>query len=91
MSVCEKIGRELEINAPAHKVYKIFKDECFHVPKICPNLIQKVEVHEGNWDTHCHGSIKTWNYTVGMYKMITTTTIDNDDHDHYCFSFQLFS
>lgn len=68
MSIVEKCVSELEINAPAHIFYNFMKDQVFHFPKICPNNIQKVEVHEGDWDTYGHGSIKTWNCNIGMYK-----------------------
>ncbi|XP_022155164.1 MLP-like protein 329 [Momordica charantia] len=73
MSLAGKIVSELEINAPAEKYYKVFKDQCFHVPNISPKFIQQVDVHEGDWDSHDHGSIKIWNYTtadgeVGVFK-----------------------
>ncbi|XP_023551289.1 MLP-like protein 329 [Cucurbita pepo subsp. pepo] len=64
MSLVGKLVSELEINAPAEKYYKVFKDQCFHVPKITPKIIQHVEIHDGDWDSHDHGSIKTWHYTV---------------------------
>ena len=68
MSLVGKFVSELEINAPAEKYYEIFKDKVAHIPNISPTLFQNVEVHEGDWDTHGHGSIKVWNYTLGMYK-----------------------
>ena len=67
MSLVGKLVSELEINIPAEKYYKVFKDQCFHVPKITPKIIQHVEIHDGDWDSHDHGSIKTWHYTVGMH------------------------
>lgn len=66
MSLVGKLVSEFEINAPAEKYYKVFKDQTSHVPNISPGVVQQVEVHEGDWETHDHGSIKIWNYTVGM-------------------------
>lgn len=73
MSLVGKLVSEIEINASAEKFYKFFKDEAFNVPKISSKIVQQVEVHEGDWDTHGHGSIKIWNYTIDMYK--TTTSL----------------
>lgn len=67
MSLVGKLVSELEINASAEKYYKLFKDQAFHMPNVSPKIIQEVEVHEGDWDNHGHGSIKIWKYTVGKY------------------------
>ncbi|ONI31737.1 hypothetical protein PRUPE_1G327400 [Prunus persica] len=58
-----KVETEIEIKAPAEKFYNIFNSRAHHVPNISPGSIQGVQVHEGDWKTH--GSIKSWNYTVG--------------------------
>lgn len=70
MSLIGKLVSELEINAAAEKFYEIFKDQCFHVPKITPRCIQQVEIHGTNWDGHGHGSIKSWYYTIGIIKSL---------------------
>lgn len=66
MVLAGKLGSEIEIKAAAEKYYTFYKDKVRHLPNISPNIIQQVEVHEGSWDTHGHGSIKIWNYTVGI-------------------------
>ncbi|PQP92424.1 MLP-like protein 28 [Prunus yedoensis var. nudiflora] len=58
-----KVETEIEIKAPAEKFYNIFKSRAHHVPNISSGSIQGVQVHEGDWETH--GSIKSWNYSVG--------------------------
>lgn len=58
-----KVETEIEINAPGEKFYNIFKSQAHHVPKTSSGSIQGVQVHEGDWETH--GSIKSWNYSVG--------------------------
>ncbi|RXH79188.1 hypothetical protein DVH24_040335 [Malus domestica] len=57
------VETEIEIKAPAEKFYNIFKRQAHHVPNISSGSIQGVQVHEGDWETH--GSIKSWNYSVG--------------------------
>ncbi|XP_022155179.1 MLP-like protein 328 [Momordica charantia] len=97
MSLVGKLVSELEINAAAEKFYKVFKDQAFHVPNISPNFVQQVEVHEGDWDNHGHGSIKTWKYTVdGKAEVLkekvefndekmamTVVGLEGDVFDHY--------
>ena len=80
MALAGKLVSEVKINVAAEKYYKIWKHEVSHVPKICPKYIQKVEVHEGDWDSHGHGSVKIWHYSIGMYK-----------YYHFCFYFHLLS
>lgn len=58
-----KVETEIEIKAPAEKFYNIFRSRAHHVPNISSGSIQRVQVHEGDWETH--GSIKSWNYSVG--------------------------
>ncbi|XP_022150052.1 MLP-like protein 328 [Momordica charantia] len=79
MSLCGKFVSELEINAPAEKYYKIFKDQAFHVPNISPNIIQQIQVHEGDWDSHGHGSIKIWNYTIDGKTEVFKERVEFDD------------
>ncbi|CAK9326753.1 unnamed protein product [Citrullus colocynthis] len=64
MPFAGKLASEFLINVAADKLYKIFKHECFNLPTISPKFIKQVRVHEGDWDTHGHGSIKIWNYTT---------------------------
>ena len=67
MSLKGKIESEIVINTPPHRFYKLFKEEIFDIPKACPKLVQKINIHGGDWSKHGHGSIKTWHYTLGTY------------------------
>ena len=60
-----KIGTEIEIKAPADKLYNTFKSAHL-IPNISSAHIKGVDVHEGDWETH--GSIKIWKYELGKYK-----------------------
>ncbi|CAK9324084.1 unnamed protein product [Citrullus colocynthis] len=79
MSPVGKLVSELELNVSAEKYYKVFKDKVFHIPKICPSIFNKVEVHEGDWDNHGHGSIKIWNYTLDGKPEVFKEQVEFDD------------
>ncbi|KAL4017104.1 hypothetical protein IC575_024778 [Cucumis melo] len=79
MSLCGKLVSELPINASAEKCYKIFKDNCKHMPNITPKFIQQVDVHDGDWDTHGHGSIKIWNYFADGKPEVLKEQVEYDD------------
>ncbi|KAA0035388.1 hypothetical protein IC582_024436 [Cucumis melo] len=81
MSLVGKFVSELEINAPAEKYYEIFKDKVAHIPNISPTIFQNVEVHEGDWDTHGHGSIKVWNYTLDGKAEVFKEQVEFDDEN----------
>nr|CAD33533.1 major latex protein homologue [Datisca glomerata] len=77
MVLAGKLEAEIDINAPADKYYRIFKGQAHHVPNISPGIIQEVNVHEGDWDTH--GSIKIWNYTVDGKTEVFKERVEFDD------------
>ncbi|XP_008450253.2 MLP-like protein 329 [Cucumis melo] len=64
MGLVGEVVSEIEVNANADKFFHFFKHEIFHTPNISSKFIQQVELHEGDWDIHSHGSIKIWNYTI---------------------------
>ncbi|KAG6714168.1 hypothetical protein I3843_05G174400 [Carya illinoinensis] len=76
MALKGKLETEIEIKSTADKFYNIFRSTTHHFPKATPNIIQAVEVHEGDWDTH--GSIKFWNYTI-----VTLVGIEGDVMNYF--------
>ncbi|KAA0035387.1 MLP-like protein 328 [Cucumis melo var. makuwa] len=78
MSLAGKLVSELELNVSADKYYNVFKDKVCHIPNIS-DIINKVEVHEGDWDNHGHGSIKIWNYTVDGKPEVFKEQVEFDD------------
>ncbi|XP_038876399.1 MLP-like protein 328 [Benincasa hispida] len=79
MSLQGKIVREIEINTPPHRFYKLFKEEIFDIPKACPKLIQKVNIHGSDWSKHSHGSIKSWHYTIDDKAEVFKERVEFDD------------
>lgn len=64
MSLVGKLVSQIDIKISAEKYYKLFKHQPYHLPNVT-SIFQNVEVPEGDWDNHGHGSIKIWHYTVG--------------------------
>ncbi|CAI0434120.1 unnamed protein product [Linum tenue] len=62
MAMKGKLESVMEVKASADKVYGVFRKTSHHIPNHTAKNIHKVEVHEGDWETH--GSIKYWNYTL---------------------------
>ncbi|XP_044494671.1 MLP-like protein 328 [Mangifera indica] len=72
-----KVEREVEIEAPAEKFYKVWKFECFHLPTASLSNIQGVLIREGDWETN--GSIRIWNDTVEGKSGIFKEKVEADD------------
>ena len=64
MALTGKLEAETEIKVSADKFFKIFRSQAHHIPNASSDKIHKIEVHEGDWESH--GSIKHWSYTIGM-------------------------
>ncbi|KAL0540237.1 hypothetical protein IC582_024470 [Cucumis melo] len=79
MSLQGKLESEIEINTPPHRFYKLFKEEIFEIPKACPKLVQKINIHGGDWSKHGHGSIKTWYYTIDEKAEVFKERVELDD------------
>lgn len=63
MSLTGKVESETEIEATAAKFYNVFRKQLEHLPNISPD-IHGNRVHEGDWENV--GSVKHWEFTIGM-------------------------
>uniref|UniRef100_A0A3Q7GMC8 Bet v I/Major latex protein domain-containing protein n=1 Tax=Solanum lycopersicum TaxID=4081 RepID=A0A3Q7GMC8_SOLLC len=45
--------------------HEFFRQRPHHLSNICPDKIQNVNIHEGEWGTV--GSINFWNFTHGKH------------------------
>ncbi|KAF3432174.1 hypothetical protein FNV43_RR26913 [Rhamnella rubrinervis] len=61
MAAIGKVEKEIEIQTPAEKLFKIFKSQCHHMPNMAKS-VHAVDVHEGDWEKE--GSIKHWKYNL---------------------------
>ena len=62
-SQVEKVETDVPIKASAEKFHNVFCDRTHHIANVCPEKIQGVDIHEGEWGTE--GSIIFWNYVHG--------------------------
>ncbi|KAL6969969.1 hypothetical protein U1Q18_029679 [Sarracenia purpurea var. burkii] len=64
MSLAGKLEAEVEMTkANGEEIFHIFSGrKAPHTSKLCPEMVPKVDLHEGDWDTH--GSIKVWTYVA---------------------------
>lgn len=51
MALTGKVEIEKEIKASADQFFHIVRRQAHHLPTICSDKIQKIQVHEGDWET----------------------------------------
>jgi len=64
-SQLQKEETEVHIKASADKVYDVFCNKTYLVANIFPEIVQSVEIQQGQWGTD--KSIIIWTYFHGMY------------------------
>ena len=76
MGLIGKLQAETLIGAPAHKFHEVFWCRPHHISNVCPEKIQKVHLHEGDWGSP--GSIIEWSYVVGKIILLNPNLIFNE-------------
>ncbi|XP_031273356.1 MLP-like protein 28 [Pistacia vera] len=73
MSLCGKMEAEIEMKAPADKVFEFYTCLAYQMSKSSPEMLQSVDLQKGQWGKK--GSILCWNYLIDgkveKIKMIT--------------------
>lgn len=46
-----KLVGQLEMKSSVDLIYEIFSSKQYQIPKICPDKLREVELHEGDWGT----------------------------------------
>ncbi|KAI9080463.1 hypothetical protein K1719_037577 [Acacia pycnantha] len=59
-SQVEKVETDVHIKASPEKFHDVFCNRTHHIANVCPEKIQGVDLHEGEWGTE--GSTVFWNY-----------------------------
>ncbi|CAH2037612.1 unnamed protein product [Thlaspi arvense] len=67
------------LKGTAEKHYKRWRNETNRFPDAIGHHIQGVNVHDGDWDSHGHGTIKIWNYTRDGKEEMFKERIEMDD------------
>ncbi|KAM7269905.1 hypothetical protein ACFE04_030073 [Oxalis oulophora] len=76
-----RVEAEEEFQGSPEKFYHIWRKTPHHTPEITGKNIQSVKHHDGDWDTHGHGSVKTWNYTIEGKDMVLQEKVELDDEN----------
>lgn len=63
MSLFSKVETDVEIKASAEKFHEVFSCRPHHISNVCPDKIQGVALHEGDWGNE--GSVICWDYVHG--------------------------
>ncbi|KAL3751227.1 MLP-like protein 31 [Eucalyptus grandis] len=77
MSLEGKLEVEIDIQSSADKFYNLFKSQIYHLPTISSDIIQKVELHDGDWNSS--DAIKHWNYTLDGKSLTVKEKVEVDD------------
>lgn len=63
MAQISKLELETEIKSSGDKLFDVYKNQSSLLPNICPEIIQSIEVVEG--DGKSVGSVRLWTYVLG--------------------------
>ncbi|CAA0817173.1 Polyketide cyclase/dehydrase and lipid transport superfamily protein [Striga hermonthica] len=64
MAQLHKIELQTQIRSSPSKLFDVYKNKIYLMPKICPNKVEKVDVLEG--DGKSLGSVRLWTYVMGV-------------------------
>ncbi|KAF8040172.1 hypothetical protein BT93_B2410 [Corymbia citriodora subsp. variegata] len=79
MSLEGKLEVEIDIQSSADKFYNLFKSQIYHLPTISSDIFQKVELHDGDWNSS--GAVKHWNYTLDGKALTVKEKVKVDDEN----------
>lgn len=63
MSLCGKMEADIEMKAPAEKVFEFYTCLAYQMSKSSPEMLHSVDLQEGRWGQK--GSVLCWNYLIG--------------------------
>jgi len=75
MAMSGKYVAEVPLKGSAEKHYRRWRSQNNLFPDAIGHHVQGVTVHDGDWDSH--GSIKSWNYTLGPYFTLSLSVFGN--------------
>ncbi|GMY18280.1 MLP-like protein 28 [Fagus crenata] len=96
MSLFGKVETDVEIKASAEKFHEVFSCRPHHISNVCPEKVQGVALHEGDWGKE--GAVVCWDYVLDgktsvakaileaidmENKSVTYKVIEGDLMEHY--------
>ncbi|KAL2485003.1 MLP-like protein [Abeliophyllum distichum] len=86
MSQIRKIELQTQIRSSPDRIFDIYKNKSYLMPKISPDKLQSIEVVEG--DGISVGSVRLWTYVMGV-PVIAKDRIDAIDEEKKSITFEL--
>ncbi|XP_059305164.1 MLP-like protein 423 isoform X1 [Lycium ferocissimum] len=86
MAQIHRIELQAEIKSSPEKLFNVYKNKTFLLPKISPHKLQSIKVLEG--DGKSVGSIRLWTYNMGA-PVIAKDRIDAIDEKNNSMTFEL--
>ncbi|KAI9126266.1 hypothetical protein K1719_002687 [Acacia pycnantha] len=75
-----KLETDVHIKATAEEFHDVFCSRTHHIANVCPEKIQGVDIHEGEWGSQ--GSIIYWNYVHDGKKCVAKELVESVDKDN---------
>ncbi|KAH0681799.1 hypothetical protein KY289_019551 [Solanum tuberosum] len=74
-----KLVSEIEIKSDGDVFHEIFRYRPHHISSMCPDKIQNVDIHEGEWGTV--GSVIFWNFTLDGKEKVSKHIVEAIDEE----------
>ncbi|KAF7842216.1 MLP-like protein 28 [Senna tora] len=87
MSKIMKLETKVHLNASAEQFHDVFGSRTHHIANACPERVQGVDIHEGEWGTE--GSIICWNYVHDGKKCVAKELIESIDSENNTITFKV--
>ncbi|KAF7827656.1 MLP-like protein 34 [Senna tora] len=82
-----RLETDVHIKASAEQFHDVFCSRTHHIANVCPEKIQGVEIHEGEWGTE--GSIIFWNYVHDGKKCVAKEVVESIDRENNKITFKV--
>ncbi|KAJ8550925.1 hypothetical protein K7X08_000295 [Anisodus acutangulus] len=88
MGLKGKLISQTEIKGCKDLFHEMFRHKPHHLPNATPNIIQAVNLHEGNWGTV--GSVFNLNYTMEGQEEVVKVVVEDIDEVKRLVTFKAF-
>ncbi|KAI9126298.1 hypothetical protein K1719_002719 [Acacia pycnantha] len=82
-----KMETDVHIKATAKQFYDVFCSRTFHIANVCPEKVQGVDIHKGEWGSQ--GSIIYWNYVNEGKKCVSKDLVESIDKENNKITFKM--
>ncbi|XP_027340782.1 MLP-like protein 43 [Abrus precatorius] len=86
-SQVQKVETKVHIKASAEKFYDVMCNRTHHIAKICPEKVQAVKIHKGEWGDE--GSIVSWNYLLDGKAWVAKEVVEGIDRENNKMTFKV--